>query len=419
VQMRSQGLKRVLFGAIMAALLLSVANCKQGSMAGADSGSGEVAARVGNVDIPLSRVDRLIEQGLKGQSDKKLSDLNPVELAAARLQALDTLVTEEVLFQRARQEQIQISDEDVRSHIQGLIQSDGMSQDDFDKRLKQFGLSKDEFNEEQRRRLAVNKLQEKISIVKPPTDREISDYFSRNQNQFKLGRGVYLSAIIVDAANNQAKNDAIGEDQAKQKIESVANQLKTGADFATVARIQSEDMSAIKGGDLGFLDEQSLMQMGFPPQLVAIFFNMREGDITPVMQAGAGRWVIFKLTAKRTQEEKLTLDNAQVKAQISQALIGQRKEILNSALLTTALNQVRVENYLAKRMLQNPDNFGSLRPTSLPGADASGSTKPAESAKPTESAKPVEGVAKEAEKEAAKEAPKEAAKDAKSPEAGK
>jgi hypothetical protein len=47
-------------------------------------------------------------------------------------------------------------------------------------------------------------------------------------------------------------------------------------------------------------------------------------------------------------------------------LIGQRKEILNSALLSAALHQFKIENYLAQRMLQNPDNFGSLRPTALP-----------------------------------------------------
>ncbi|MEW6736188.1 MAG: peptidyl-prolyl cis-trans isomerase, partial [Acidobacteriota bacterium] len=124
-----------------------------------------------------------------------------------------------------------------------------------------------------------------------------------------------------------------------------------------------------KAGDLGFLDEGTLRESGFPPELVQTFFQMREGDITPPVK-GTGRYFIFKLTAKRTQEEKLTLDSPQVKAQISQLLMGQRKEILNSALLSAALHQARVENYLAQRMLQNPDNFGSLRPTSLSNTGA-------------------------------------------------
>ncbi|MEW6730915.1 MAG: SurA N-terminal domain-containing protein, partial [Acidobacteriota bacterium] len=211
----SQRLTIISIATLIATLAFITLACKRDTVVGPSSNSGEIAARVGSVDIPLAKVDRLIEQGL-GQGSKKLSDLNPVELAAARLQAIDTLITEEVLFQRARQEKIQISDEDVRNQIQRGIQSSGLSEDDFQKQLKTVGLSEVEFREEQRRKIAIEKLQEKMSPVKPPTDREISDYYNNNPGQFRIGRGVHLSAIIVDPSDNKAKNDAIGEEQAKQ-----------------------------------------------------------------------------------------------------------------------------------------------------------------------------------------------------------
>lgn len=348
---------------ILTVLFLFVAvGCKKhGDMS---SGGGEVAARVGRVDIPLSKVDKLIDRGLQG-SGKKLSDLTAVELAAARLQALDTLITEEALFQRAVQDNIQISDDDVRNHIQKVVQSSGLSQDDFQKSLKEAGLTEEEFKEEQRRQLAIEKMTEKQSAVKPPTDREITDYFNQNQQQFKIGKGINLSAIIVDPADNKAKNDAIGEEQAKQKIAAVYAQLKGGADFATVARVQSEDASAYQGGDLGFLDEAALGQIGFPVQLIQYFFSMKEGDFTQPVAGSGGRFFIFKLTAKRTQEEQLSIDNPQVKAQISQLMVNQRKNILGTALRLAVLHQFPIENYLAQRILQNPDNFGFLRPTAL------------------------------------------------------
>jgi parvulin-like peptidyl-prolyl isomerase len=259
--------------------------------------------------------------------------------------------------------------------------------------------------------MAIAKLQDKMSIVKPPTDREISEYFNRNQEQFTLGKGIYLSEIVVDAADNKAKNDAIGEEQAKQKIDQIYTQLKNGADFATVARVQSEDVSSYKGGDLGFLDEAHLQQVGFPAQLVQAFFAMKEGDITPPVQGSKGRWYIFKLTAKRTQEEKLSLDSPDVKAKISQVLIAQRKEILNSALVSAALNQTRIENFLAQRMLQNPDNFGSLRPTSLPSvAKSDAKTETKSDAKPDakSDAKPDAKASEDVNKDA-----KDSGKDAK------
>jgi hypothetical protein len=44
-------------------------------------------------------------------------------------------------------------------------------------------------------------------------------------------------------------------------------------------------------------------------------------------------------------------------------LINQRKEILNAALLETAMNEAKIINNLAANMLSNPGNLG-LRPAS-------------------------------------------------------
>jgi hypothetical protein len=90
------------------------------------------------------------------------------------------------------------------------------------------------------------------------------------------------------------------------------------------------------------------------------------------------------LTSKRLQDEKLTLDSPQVKSQISQLLTSKRKEVLNTALLSGAVHQVRIENYLAQRMLKNPDNFGSLRPTLAPNA-SEGNSSNSNNPKPSES----------------------------------
>jgi parvulin-like peptidyl-prolyl isomerase len=418
VQKQAKRLQIVLFSLILLLFLTSI-SCDKGK-AGSDSGSGgEVAARVGSTEIPLSKVDQLIEQQLKqSQSGRKITDLNMSELATARLQVLDSLITDEILYQRARQDNIQITDEEVRAFIQKDIQQRGLSADDFQKELKNMGMTEEQLNEEAKHKMAVAKLQDKIGQVKPPTDKEIEDYYSRNPGQFTLGRGLALGQITVDAADNKAKNDAIGEDQAKQKIDTIYSQLKNGGDFATIARTQSEDPSALKSGDLGFLDEQALQQGGFPPQLIEAFYKMREGDITPPVQGSKGRWYIFKVTAKRTQEEKLTLDSPQVKSQISQLLVEQRKNILNNALLVTATNQIRVENLLAQRILQNPDNFGSLRPTSLAAGD--GATKAEEKKDAPKETPKAESTPAKDEKDSKKtEKPAEQDKEKKSTEAGK
>src|SRR5262249_232692 len=75
----------------------------------------------------------------------------------------------------------------------------------------------------------------------------------------------------------------------------------------------------------------------------------------------SGKWYIFKLAEKRLASENLTLESAGVRQQITQGLTNQRKQILNAALLETAMNDAKIVNHLAANMLNNPGNLG-LRP---------------------------------------------------------
>ena len=154
------------------------------------------------------------------------------------------------------------------------------------------------------------------------------------------------------------------------KVDNIYQQLQGKADFATVARAKSEDANSVaRGGDIGFANEELLKNNNFPADLVSSFFgSMQVGDYTQPTFFN-GRWYIFKLADKRLTTENLTLDSPGVRQQIAQALTNQRKQILNAALVQTAINEARIVNNLAGNMLNNPSNLG-LRPA---GASATGS----------------------------------------------
>src|SRR6185295_9091104 len=157
-------------------------------------------------------------------------------------------------------------------------------------------------------------------------------------------------------------------------IDGVYQQLKGGADFATVARAKSEDPNTLtKGGDVGFASEDELKQNNFPADLIARFFGpMEVGSFTEPVRFNSGHWYVFKLAEKRLQTENLTLESPGVRQNITQALVNSRKDILNAALLEVALNEAKIVNNLAAGMLGNPGNLG-LRPASVssPGTAAS------------------------------------------------
>jgi peptidyl-prolyl cis-trans isomerase SurA len=98
---------------------------------------------------------------------------------------------------------------------------------------------------------------------------------------------------------------------------------------------------------------------------------MKEGDITEPIKDSANRWHIFKLTAKQTETRDRTLDDQSVRKEISDAILSQRKQIVAAALQAKARDEAEIENYLAGKMLDNPNSFGVLRPVAAATAGAS------------------------------------------------
>src|SRR6185369_7387916 len=131
-------------------------------------------------------------------------------------------------------------------------------------------------------------------------------------------------------------------------------QLRSGADFATLAAQASEDpQSSVRGGSLGFATEDQLKQI-FPTrqELAARLMTMSAGQYTePIKDAVSSRWYIIKVNEKNEQPRNLTLED--MRADITKAITQQRQGILWSAFVVNAVNEAGVKNYFAERIVQN------------------------------------------------------------------
>ncbi|MBA2735056.1 MAG: SurA N-terminal domain-containing protein [Acidobacteria bacterium] len=378
----SRLIKQTVLTASVALITLAFTACgSTGSGTGTGTtspgGATDVAATVNSKNIMLSEVDRLINQKFQGQQSK----LSPLQLAQTRLQALDTLIQQEVLFQRAEKQGLIPKDDEINQVLTVLKQQSGMTEEEFQKRLKEQGQTVEMLRDEARRSKAIEKLQDQINAKITVRDEEVSDYYNTNKQQFINPRGVGLANIVVDPAENGLQDDAKNETEAKVKVDNIYAQLKSGADFATVARARSEDVPEVRerGGDLGFATEDALKQNGFPVSLVEQFFGpLQVGSYTPPIQFPNKRWYIFKLQSKQLQNENLTFDSPGVRQQITQALTDQRKQILNAALLEVAMTEAKVVNNLAADMLAKPEMMSGMR-QATPGTTASPAASPASS----------------------------------------
>ena len=357
--------KLTITATILTAIFLALGACSGGG--GSDANDNTVAATVNGKNI----MQKEVERGVSAQSEGQQAKLSALELAQLRLQVLGNLIKREVLFQRADREKLLPTEDEITAIINQQKQQSGMTDDDFKKNLTAQNLTEESLREESRKNIAINKLQDKYNSKITVNDKEVEDFYNGNRERFVSARGVALAMIAVDPADNSSQgitqNDAKSDAEAKLKIDDINQQLKGGADFATVARAKSEDANSVsRGGDIGFATEEDLKQNGFPAELISKFFGMQPGDRTEPVRFNSGKWYVFKLEEKRLQTENLTLESPGIRQQITQALIKQRSDILNAALVEVAMNEAKIVNNLASTMLNNPSNLG-LRPAA-PGA---------------------------------------------------
>jgi parvulin-like peptidyl-prolyl isomerase len=339
----------------------------------------DTAATVNGKAIKMEDVERAVKQQAQGQESK----LSPLELAGARLQVLQTLIEQEVMFQKAEKEGVVPKDEDVAAEINKQKVESRLSAEEFDRQMSQAGLSEASYREQVRRGMAIKALVDKVTgRIETPKENEIDAFFKGNPEMFVKKRGVRLAAIVVDPANGGQGDTTTDAASAQLKVNEILGRLQQpGSDFAALAREYSEDPSKFQGGDLGFLTEDELKQSY--PQLVEGFMNPQftVGRITNAVPIG-GKAYIFKLQERVEKEENLTLESPQVRPQINEMLVNNRKQLLAASYQAIAMNEAKIDNLLAKKVVENPNELSGARPA----APANANTAPAANASPASGA---------------------------------
>src|SRR5262245_46569046 len=374
--------RKILLPIIILSLSFLASSCGEGNTSAGSGRSDEVAATVNGVKIPVKDVDRAITQQFRGQE----SQLSQLQQAAYRLQAVDSLITQEALYQRAQKDNIVLSEDDIKKVVQGYKVENGLTEEAFAEELKKTNQTEEQFREFVKKQLSIQKLYEKAQSQLKVQDREVADVYKTNPKQFSIQPGVALSDIIIDPADNGAKFDAKGDAQAEQRIRDIKTRLNNGADFATIARQLSEHQSAYQSGDLGFLTKSQFadlpQMMGIPAAVGDKLYTMEPGDATEPIKDAAGRWHIFKVTGKQTETRERSQDDPSVRKEIQDRILAERKQVVDAAIQARARDESKIENFIAQRMLENPNSFGVLRPVPASTASAaSGAPSPTAEAK--------------------------------------
>ena len=147
------------------------------------------------------------------------------------------------------------------------------------------------------------------------TPEQAKKFYDENPDQFKQPEQVRASHILIGAPENA---DAAAKAAAKRKAEGLLKQLKSGGDFAALAKENSQDPgSAIKGGDLGLFPRG---QMVGPFDQVA--FTLAPGATSDLVETQFGYHIIRVVEKK--EAGAVALD--EVRPQLEQFLQNQNRQ---------------------------------------------------------------------------------------------
>lgn len=336
----------ILFGMLIFVFIFFFGPQSQGFQpGGSQAATTGVAAKVGGTEIPASHVEIAV---------RRQGDIDAEQLPAIRREALEQIVEQELLAQKARAAGIALSDDELSAYIVSKDNRDFVffanRDGKFDiKRYESyvtqgFGASTAAYREAKRRELLAERyigfLEQQVQVseaeVRAAFERAkrtwklsyvvldpkewgatvaaanadegkawaaahadaVKKYYEDNKKEFDHGKEVRVYRVLVRAAADAPEDKKAA---AKKKAEELhAKATAAGADFEKVAREGSEGYYAKFGGDMGWQSEDNTSKSDF-----AVYSKLEKGQVSAVQATSIGFWFVKAADMKPAVKKSL------------------------------------------------------------------------------------------------------------------
>jgi len=226
----------------------------------------------------------VLQSDIEAQYANYLAQGNP-ENADIKCQILQQILANKLLSQQAVIDSVTVTDEQVEDELNRRLRQ-MTSRAGGQERLEQFLNRsllqyKEEVRPEIKEVLVANKMQGKITENVTLTPQEVKRYFeslSKDSLPY-FNTEVEVGELVIFPKLTKAEKETF-----RDKAEALRLRIKAGEDFATLARLYSEDPgSAREGGDLGFFDRGTMVK-----EFSANAFKLKPGELSQVFETEFG-----------------------------------------------------------------------------------------------------------------------------------
>ena len=279
--------------------------------------------------------------------------LSTEEALVAKLGVLEDMILEHVMLTRASRFGVTVSDSELDTAFNDAKKN--IPDAAFQQELARRNVTAADMRDGLKREILGRKMMEhEVTSKVTVTDQEVTDYFNANRAQFNLPEEAYhLAQIVVTPGPGQVANrtgdDAVTPEAAANKVKTLMERLKAGGSFADLARDFSEDPNtAQRGGDLGLVPMSQIKKAS--PLLREAALKTSPGAARVVNENGV---LTIVFVVSREPAGQRDLSSPGVRERISAGLRSAREQALRAAYLAAARSDVKVTNYLARKVVEN------------------------------------------------------------------
>jgi peptidyl-prolyl cis-trans isomerase SurA len=296
--------------------------------------SAALAPKASTTAIPVDRVVAVVGDQVVLWSDV-MNSINQQRAAGLQLppdsagqaalakDALNALVDEEILVQKAHLMKIEVTPDEVNRGVDDQVRrvrSQFQTEDEYKQELKNAGFGTPEeykrtlYEQIYRRQLQQRVFEElrKTAVGRNVGENEVNEAFEKNKSQLSGAPATvtFRQVVVAPKPSPEAKK------RAKAKADSLLVELRKGGDFEQIAKRESMDpASKPQGGDLGWNRRGAMV-----PEFERVMFALGPGQMSGVIETAFG-YHIIKVDRVQAAEVKArhilispTIDSADIAA---------------------------------------------------------------------------------------------------------
>ena len=310
----------------------------------------QIWAEVDGKPIFRDEVERYYRSRLTSASSESGKEEQALSL---KLNILNELINNQILLAHASRAGVNMSEAEVDKRMADLRTP--YSDEEFQKKLKDQGMTLNDLRQQVSDSLLVEKLINKeVTSRVSVNDNEVAEYYERNKASFNVPETQYhLAQILVTPIpdpqlRNLASDDAKTPAAAERKIKALFARLRKGEDFDKLAQAYSEDPNTVSGGgDMGFIPASALASQS---KILMALQSLKVGQVSGIIRDSEG-YHIVKILGREDAGQR-PLSDPRVQNSIRQTLMNEKEQVLKTAYIEGLRDKARVSNHLAAQIVE-------------------------------------------------------------------